>query len=670
MESEPWLQQKIRRRSSGPDGVEAWRVAFAACFISFISAGIARTSGILYVEVIDIFHVDRKQASLPFTVRTLTRNLFGPVVGILGQKYGVRPVIIVGGFIGTLSAAACFFVEDIFWMTVVWGFFNGIGAAMITTLTQASIGEHFEKHKSTASGMGFSGGCVGSFIFPAVLDFLLNEYSLGGTFLFIAGIIMHVIPAAIIMKRPTWLNSRKTAHNASDVNKAVALSKVKDFDDAANKISQNNSHKDNVVPINEVTCSCSRSISNTATSFCCKSDCNKQQLNPRNLRIDLLKKNRQLIIHLLINELHLKCSTLEFNQTKINYDDSLVKEIDDAISEIITDGPDDAAILKTDSISYKFPKFNTDKNVSQNKNTSYVNGCSVSKSTRISILKSDPIKYLLYSLDSLAEINRNDIINAYSKGDHDEISKVFDELQHIHVILVHSVRLCSEIDKEVYTERANTFCTHIKTAVQLHTKPLFLLICLCRSSHMLTFFPMLTTVVDFSRDKGFPEGYGKYVIAALSGGDLIGRLFTGWITDKQFLSLPRYMLIFMMLEGISTALLTVTNSSATLIISLAIYGLLQGCVFIQHPVLVSRYLRNDEQSIALGCLNFFPGILGFSLPFYIGYFRDTMGSYNGMFYVSGFIGSFIGLLWLSEPYLLKISQTHSKRVEELEEATV
>ena len=62
---------------SGPDGVEAWTVAFAACAINFVMAGLARMSGILYVAFIDVFQAGRKEASLPFSVRSSMRNLFG-----------------------------------------------------------------------------------------------------------------------------------------------------------------------------------------------------------------------------------------------------------------------------------------------------------------------------------------------------------------------------------------------------------------------------------------------------------------------------------------------------------------------------------------------------------------------------------------------------------------
>lgn len=64
-------------KANGPDGVEAWCVALSACFINFVMAGLGRMSGILYVAFIDIFVVNRLQASIPFSVRSMARNLFG-----------------------------------------------------------------------------------------------------------------------------------------------------------------------------------------------------------------------------------------------------------------------------------------------------------------------------------------------------------------------------------------------------------------------------------------------------------------------------------------------------------------------------------------------------------------------------------------------------------------
>ncbi|GBN87504.1 hypothetical protein AVEN_254989-1 [Araneus ventricosus] len=68
---------KKERKVEGPDGGYAWIVAIAACVINFIMAGLGRISGILFVAFIELFGVDRRSASMPFSVRSSARNLLG-----------------------------------------------------------------------------------------------------------------------------------------------------------------------------------------------------------------------------------------------------------------------------------------------------------------------------------------------------------------------------------------------------------------------------------------------------------------------------------------------------------------------------------------------------------------------------------------------------------------
>ncbi|GIX68384.1 uncharacterized protein CEXT_154761 [Caerostris extrusa] len=129
----------------GPDKGWAWVVVFAACCINLIMNGQGRMSGILYVAFIDLYGVDRRSASLPFSIRTSTRNLLGPVAGILGQKYGVQGAIFFGGIMATICTALCFFAPDIKWITISWAGLGGIGTALTMVQIQVVIGQYFKK---------------------------------------------------------------------------------------------------------------------------------------------------------------------------------------------------------------------------------------------------------------------------------------------------------------------------------------------------------------------------------------------------------------------------------------------------------------------------------------------------------------------------------------------
>ncbi|GIX68386.1 uncharacterized protein CEXT_154771 [Caerostris extrusa] len=164
-------------------------------------------------------------------------------------------------------------------------------------------------------------------------------------------------------------------------------------------------------------------------------------------------------------------------------------------------------------------------------------------------------------------------------------------------------------------------------------------------------------------DRGFHEEEGSIVIAVLSFGDLLGRLCLGWVTDKGFMDVSRFMLGVMILQGINVASLPFMSTKEAIYTSLCIFGLLQGSLFIRHSVLVQKYVGNNAQSIAMGCMDFFPGLLGLGLPVYIGYFRDTLGTYNSMFYINGAVSAFVGLFWVFEPYFVRCNLSTDKLPE-------
>ena len=63
--------------TSGPDQGFAWVIAVACFIINFIMAGLARTVGVLFVALIDLYGVSREAATTPFSIRVCVRNLTG-----------------------------------------------------------------------------------------------------------------------------------------------------------------------------------------------------------------------------------------------------------------------------------------------------------------------------------------------------------------------------------------------------------------------------------------------------------------------------------------------------------------------------------------------------------------------------------------------------------------
>ncbi|GFQ90052.1 monocarboxylate transporter 9, partial [Trichonephila clavata] len=111
----------VLKRVARVDQGYAWMVAISCFMINFIMAGLARAAGVLYVAVIELYGVSREAATTPFSIRFSVRNMSGPVVGILGNRFGIRATVMMGGILAGIGGILCVLSPNVFWITVFWG---------------------------------------------------------------------------------------------------------------------------------------------------------------------------------------------------------------------------------------------------------------------------------------------------------------------------------------------------------------------------------------------------------------------------------------------------------------------------------------------------------------------------------------------------------------------
>ncbi|XP_015926954.2 monocarboxylate transporter 13 [Parasteatoda tepidariorum] len=183
--------------------------------------------------------------------------------------------------------------------------------------------------------------------------------------------------------------------------------------------------------------------------------------------------------------------------------------------------------------------------------------------------------------------------------------------------------------------------------------PLFYITAITNVSFYFLYHMYVVIIVDFALDRSVPAQNAKDMLFAFSIADLFGRLCFGWITDKKFVSRPKFVMICMVLIGIVFFLFPFSESYWTLIASSCAYGLLLGCTMVIFPILLVDFLGIELHAVSYGCMCFMNGFASFGRPYLIGYFRDHVGSYSSMFYVLGGISSAASLLWILESLFVK-----------------
>ncbi|GFU40622.1 hypothetical protein NPIL_134561 [Nephila pilipes] len=515
----------MAKKEDVPDSARSWAIAFAAFVINVLMAGILRTTGHLYVSLMDTYGVSRFQANMPFSVRNVVRNLAGPVAGAFGQRFGVRNVTLVGVILGTLGVALCSFAPNILWITLLWGGIHGIGVALGNTLNAVVVTQHFVKYQVTASGFAFSGSCFGSFFLPALMEHMLFRYGLAGSFLLTGGLLMHTIPAAMILKEPSWMRRKDTI--TSEIPSSKRTTGVGE-------------------------CPVSKASENVIT-------------------IDY--KNRS-------------CSG------------DLERNIYEKSEEC-------------------FSNLNSEKNGINN-------------------------PAFTSSMTNMEDISKNKVENVKNR---EMISRNISSKE-------------AETQNSI-PEQQKQETSFNKAIIIILSNPMFFMISLSLVALAILIDPVFIVIVDFIMDKGFDEEVAKYFISALAFGNLIGKLSFGWITDRGYMSVPHYMVMMQIAQGVCFMLLCLLYEFYTLMIMITLVGMTIGATVVMFPILVGMYLPS-VQSLAMGCLPFFTGIVNATVPTLIGYFRDGIGSYNGMFYITGSLSVIVGFLWILEPLMSKFSQKNGR----------
>lgn len=170
----------------------AWMVVLGYFCSSFIMVGVAKSYGILMQPLVEEFKVEVTTASLGMAVGGGVYTLTAPIFVTLGQHFTERGVVIFGAVFGCIIISLCYFKTSIVYLIVMYGLGAGIANACLFGNGLVMIGNYFKRIRTIANGIALSGASVGTFAIPPLMEFLLQTYGLGGTYLILGGLYLTV----------------------------------------------------------------------------------------------------------------------------------------------------------------------------------------------------------------------------------------------------------------------------------------------------------------------------------------------------------------------------------------------------------------------------------------------------------------------------------------------
>ena len=156
------------------------------------------------------FSVSASYLNLTLTVGIVTTAVGTLVGGPFSDKYGRKPVFMLGALLSVLFTFLCTFAGGVEFLIVVRGV-AGLGNGIILTVTTAMIKDSFSgiKFKNIMTVLQ-SAAIAGPMIAPSLGSFIISHFSWHWLFIFIAG--LSVIPSLfIVAARETWPKEVRTS---------------------------------------------------------------------------------------------------------------------------------------------------------------------------------------------------------------------------------------------------------------------------------------------------------------------------------------------------------------------------------------------------------------------------------------------------------------------------
>lgn len=622
-------REKQRRVMPGPDGRRSWLVAVACAWNLLWSSLIRRSTGVIYVALLRAFGATREQSSWVLSVGTSIAWLMGPVVGILTKYVPLMALSFAGSIVTAISAIGCAFAGDMTAIFLLLGICSGIGNGIVMPTNDLIIGKYFKKYRGSGNGIYYTGGTLAAFAFPPILHLLLQEYGFTGAFLITGGLMLNAVSACIVFKAPPWEASKCTSAKVSPT--------------AANEGGDGHLRRGSVASLE-----CKEQVSTVNSTY--KTVVEGGATTETNIPTD---KDAWPKASLKSTSILQSCE--DFTSYANGSSPDIPADITTLSSHEISEGRADQAAANGTTTTYKFPT--SPKPVQ-------FHGISFRFLKRKPVGDGDVPSYS--RLDGTYNIQNGEACSSGSTGittANGAVAKPWT-VSEVEVIAVddavESLRRHSLTGREtlVASGGGNVGTSHWSFL----REPVFFMVTVTCAISVYTLL-VLMILVDLAVDKGFTRRDGAVFLSVTAIGDACARLVAGALSDRSFCDRRVLMSASAMLTGVLCASLPTMRPDRYALTALmcVLFGWSNGSVVVLFGPVLADQLGVENLGLSGGITRFVMGIAYLASPKITGYFKDEIGSYDGLLHMVSVGSFFVCVMWTTEFTYRRIKKRRANR---------
>ncbi|XP_024914801.1 monocarboxylate transporter 2-like isoform X3 [Cynoglossus semilaevis] len=183
-----------------PDGGWGWAVVLGAFISIGFSYAFPKSLTVYFKEIQAYFSVSYSQIAWVSSVMLATMYAAGPIASILVNRYGSRPVVMVGGLMVSAGMILASFGTSIVHLYLCVGVIGGLGLALNLQPSLTIVGSYFLVKRPLANGLAMTGSPVVLFTLAPLNQFLFDSFGWRGSFLILGAIVMNCCVAGALMR--------------------------------------------------------------------------------------------------------------------------------------------------------------------------------------------------------------------------------------------------------------------------------------------------------------------------------------------------------------------------------------------------------------------------------------------------------------------------------------
>ncbi|KAI5623382.1 monocarboxylate transporter 4 isoform X1 [Silurus asotus] len=183
-----------------PDGGWGWAVLFGCFVITGFSYAFPKAVSVFFKELIREFDVGYSDTAWISSILLAMLYGSGPICSVLVNRFGCRPVMMVGGLFASLGMILASFSTSIIHIYLSTGVITGLGLALNFQPSLIMLNRYFSEKRPLANGLAAAGSPVALCCLSPLGQVLQYRYGWRGGFLILGGLLLNCCACGALMR--------------------------------------------------------------------------------------------------------------------------------------------------------------------------------------------------------------------------------------------------------------------------------------------------------------------------------------------------------------------------------------------------------------------------------------------------------------------------------------